>query len=251
MVKYSTEELMVVTGARKIRDGNNVMVGIGLPMASAILAKKTHAPNANIFLELGVLNPNSSDFGVGLADIKAWQGAELLTSALDVLGMLLHSGKIDVGFLGALEVDELGNINTTQVELERGKIKHFTGSGGGNDIASLAKRIVVVMRHQKRKLRKKVSYITSPGYIDGKERQEAGLRGGDIEIVTDMAVFKFNKKIKKMTISSIHSGVNLDDVVENTGFQFVIPPKVDITPEPTESELKILRDEIPREIYTK
>lgn len=250
MTSFSPEELMVVEGARRIRDGSNVIVGIGLPMASAILAKKMHAPRANIFFELGVVNPMSSDYGVGLADIKAWQGADAFMGALEVLGFMLQGGRIDVGFLGALEVDQFGNINTTQVKVDS-RIKHFTGSGGGNDIASLAKKTIVIMKHQKRKFPKAVAYITSPGYVNSKERREMGIRGGDIEVITDLAVLRFDKNIGKLTILSVHPGVSLDDVVQNTGFELELAEDIPPTPEPTQLELEVLRNEIPRELYAR
>lgn len=249
-MRYTPEELMVVTGAREIRDGQNILVGIGLPMACAILAKKTHAPRATIFFENGVVNPESTDYGVGLADLKAWAGSAYFTGAVEVLGYMLQGGKIDVGFVGALEVDEYGNINSSIVESE-GRKRHFTGSGGGNDIVSSAKKIIVVMRHQRRKLRERVYFITSPGYVGGRNREELGIRGGDIIVITDLAVLKFDKERRRMTLASVHPGIEIKEVVSNTGFALDIPEKINTTPEPTEYELEVLRDKIPRSLYTK
>lgn len=250
-LSYKPEELMVVTAAKYIKNRQNVLVGIGLPMAAAILAKLTHAPKANIFFELGVVNPHSTDYGVGLADLKAWRGAEFFTSALDVLGMTLQRGLIDVGFVGVLEVDSYSNINSTLVKLEGGKIKHFTGSGGGNDIVSLAKKIVVVTYLQKRKFPKEVAFVTSPGYPKGYERHKAGLRGGDIEIVTDKAVLAFDKSVGRLGIKSIHPGVSLEEVLNNVGFELYVPQKILTTEPPTEYELKVLREKVPRSLYAR
>jgi len=250
-LNYRPEEMMVITAARYIKNKQNVLVGLGLPMAASILAQLTHAPKANIFFELGVVNPHSSDYGVGLADLKAWRGTELYTSALDVLGMTLHRGLIDIGFVGVLEVDAYSNINSSLVRLEGGKVKHFTGSGGGNDIVSLAKKIIVVTYLQKRKFPKEVAFITSPGYPNGRERHEAGLRGGDIEIVTDKAVLAFDKGARKLGIKSIHPGVSLDEVLNNVGFELAVPSKVPVTEPPTEFELKVLREKVPRSLYAR
>jgi len=249
-MKYKPEELMVVAGAREIKDGNNVIVGIGLPMASAILAKLTHAPRATIFFENGVVNPNSTDYGVGLADLKAWAGSEYFTGAVEVLGFMLQGGRFDVGFLGALEVDIYGNVNSSLVEVE-GRKRHFTGSGGGNDIASSAKKVVIIMRHQKRKLRERVYFITSPGYVDGRDRREFGLRSNEIVVITDMAVFRLDKNKKRLVLESIHPGIKLEEVISNTGFRIDIPEKIQLTPEPSEYELKMLREKVPRSLYAK
>lgn len=249
-MKYSKEELMVVTGAREIRDYDKVLVGIGLPMACAILAKLTHAPRSVIFFENGVVDPKSTDYGVGLADLKAWSGASYYTGALEVMGFMLHGGKFDVGFVGVLEVDMHGNVNSSIVEVN-GKPRHFTGSGGGNDIVSLAKKIIIITRHEKRKIKEKVYYVTSPGYIGGLDRKGLGLRGGDIIVITDMAVLKFNKDKRRMDVASVHPGVKIEDIINNTGFSLEIPSNVPVTPEPTEYELKVLRERVPASLYSK
>ncbi|MEM0004730.1 MAG: CoA-transferase [Desulfurococcaceae archaeon] len=249
-MKYSKEELMVVTGAREIKDYDKVLVGIGLPMACAILAKLTHAPHSVIFFENGVVDPKSTDYGVGLADLKAWSGASYYTGTLEVMGYMLHGGKFDVGFVGVLEVDMYGNVNSTIVEVN-GKPRHFTGSGGGNDIVSLARKIIVITRHEKRKIKEKVFYVTSPGYIGGRDRREVGLRGGDIVVITDMAVLKFNKNKGRMDVVSIHPGIKIEEVINNTGFPLEIPSDVPTTPEPTEHELKVLREKVPATLYSK
>ncbi|MEM0065373.1 MAG: CoA-transferase [Zestosphaera sp.] len=249
-MRYTPEELMVVTGAREIRDGDNVLVGIGLPMACAILAKKTHAPRANIFFENGVVNPESTDYGVGLADLKAWAGSSYFTGAVEVLGFMLQGGRIDVGFIGVLEVDMYGNANSSLINAG-GKLRHFTGSGGGNDIVSSARKVIVVTRHEKRKLPERVFFITSPGYVNGMDRATLGIRGGDIIVITNMAVLRFDKMKRRMTISSVHPGITVEEVIDNTGFPVELPEKVASTPEPTDSELRILREKIPKSLYAR
>ncbi|MEM0014706.1 MAG: CoA-transferase [Zestosphaera sp.] len=249
-MKYVPEELMVVTGAREIKDHYNVLVGLGLPMACAILAKKTHAPRATIFFENGVVNPDSTDYGVGLADLKAWSMSAYFTNAVEVLGYMLQGGKIDVGFVGVLEIDMHGNVNSSIVESE-GRKRHFTGSGGGNDIVSSAGKVIIIMRHQKRKLKERVYFITSPGYVGGRDRAELGIRGGDIMVITDMAVLKFDRVRRKMSLVSVHPGITVEEVISNTGFTLDVPEKVVTTPEPSDYELKVLRERIPRSLYAK
>ena len=176
-LEYTSFELMAAAGARELKDGEIVGVGLGLPVVSSFLAKRTHAPNLTILLELGVVDPEPLEIGVdGLSDPRIWYRAKVHTSFADMLGSVLHKGLVDVGFLGGLEIDAYGNLNTTLLGDPNGKFRRFTGSGGGNDIASCARRTVVTIRHEARKLNEAVSFITSPGYLRGNgERERAGL----------------------------------------------------------------------------
>src|SRR5512136_1238542 len=186
-IEYAPYELMVAAGARELKDGEIVVVGLGLPVIATFLAQRTHAPNITILLELGVVNPEPLEIGVdGLSDPRIWYRATVHTSFADMLGSVLHKGLVDVGFLGGLEVDMYGNLNTTLLGDPRSKFRRFTGSGGGNDIASCAKRTIITIRHEPRKLSQAVSFITSPGYLNGgEEREHLGLRGGPAKVITD------------------------------------------------------------------
>jgi acyl CoA:acetate/3-ketoacid CoA transferase beta subunit len=242
---------MAVAGARQLRDGETVVVGLGLPQVAAVLAKRTHAPNLTTLLEIGVVNSNPVDTPVGLADSRIFYRATCWSGFLDILGMNLHRGIVDVGFLGALEIDRYGNINTTLLKAENGNVRYFNGSAGGNDVASLAGRVVVIMRHEKRKLPLAVAHLTSPGFPGGKSRREVGLRGGGPHrIITDMAVLGFDPATHEAALLSLHPGVRLRDVVENTGFDLHAKQSVPSTPMPTSEELRLLREEIdPRRVY--
>lgn len=242
---YTPFEMMAVAGAHQLKDGEIVTVGLGLPVVSAFLAKRTHAPHITILLELGVVDPEPIEIGTGLSDPRFWYRAKVHTSFADMLGMVLHRGLVDVGFLGGLEVDQYGNLNTTLIGDSKGKFRRFTGSGGGNDIASSAKRTVITIRHEKRKLAEAISFITSPGYVGGgQDRERLGLIGGPACVITDKAVFDFEPESKRMRLKSIHPNTTLEDVLENTGFEPVVPENLPKTDEPTQEELRIIRDEI-------
>ena len=251
MEPVRTTEIMVVAGARELRDGEIVVVGLGLPQVATVLARRTHAPGLTSLLEIGVVNTNPRDTPAGLADSRIFHGAACWSGLLDVLGMNLHRGLVDVGFLGALELDRYGNINTTLLKNSSGKVKYFNGSAGGNDVASLARRVMVIMRHEKRKLPMAVSHLTSPGFPGGKSRAELGLRGnGPHRVITDMAVLGFHPQTREAMIVSIHPGIRVEDVLENTGFPLRVPEKLPVTPLPTPEELRLLREEIdPRRVY--
>jgi glutaconate CoA-transferase subunit B len=244
--EYASFELMAAAGARELKDGEIVAVGLGLPVVAAFLAKRTHAPNITIVLELGIVDPEPLVVGVhGLSDPRIWYRAKIHTSFVDMLGTVLHKGLVDVGFLGGLEIDAYGNLNTTLLGDPKGKFRRFTGSGGGNDIASSARRTVMIMRHEARKFNEAVSFITSPGYLRGDgERNAQGLMGGPSRVITDKAVFGFDPASKRMKIESIHPDFNLDDVLENMSFQPIVPENLPITEPPTAEQVRLIREEI-------
>lgn len=246
------EEIMIVTGARALKDGDMVVVGVGLPQVAAILARRTHAPNLNIVLEIGIINPSPVDTPVGIADPRIWLGSEFMGSTLDVLGSILQRGSIDVGFLGGAQIDQYGNLNTTVLYNESGRVRRLVGSGGANDLASLAKESIIIMRHEKRKFVPQVQYITSPGYITGRgERAKAGLIGkGPRMVITDLCVFTFDSSTRRMKLDSAHPGVTAKEVQANTGFDIDFPEHLKTTPIPRSDELRLLREDIdPKHIY--
>jgi len=244
-LEYAPFELMAVAGARELKDGEIVAVGLGLPVVASFLAKRTHAPHLTMLFELGVVDPEPVDQGVGLADPRVWYRAKILSSFVDMLGTVLHGGLVDVGFLGGLETDAYGNLNTTLLGDPRGKFRHFVGSGGANDIASCARRTIIIIRHEARKLNEAVSFVTSPGYLrGGEDRAAAGLRGGPSRVITDKAIFGFDPESRRMRIESIHPGTSLDDVLANLSFQPVVPAELPITQPPTAEQVWLIRHEI-------
>ncbi len=245
MSKYTTNELMAVAASHLLQDKQNVVVGIGLPQIATILAQNTHAPNLSIIYEHGVVNPQPIDMGVGIADPRLWYQADYFTSFVGALGCLLQKGLVDVGFLGGLQVDQYGNLNSTLVKTDNG-FKHYTGSGGAGDIATYSKNIFVMMRHEKRKIVDTVDFITSVGYYKGKtSREDIGLPAcNSVKIITNLCVLGFSKADKKIQIDSIHPGVSLEEVKENTGASFLIPVKPRVTEEPSKEEIELLENQI-------
>jgi len=244
--EYTSFELMAAAGARELNDGEVVAVGLGLPVVAAFLAKRTHAPTITIMLELGVIDPEPLEIAVhGLSDPRIWYRAKVHASFVDMLGAVLHRGLVDVGFLGGLEIDAYGNLNTTLLGDPKGKFRRFTGSGGGNDIASSAQRTVMIMRHEARKLNEAVSFITSPGYLRGDgERSAQGLTGGPSRVITDKAVFGFDPENKRMKIESIHPDSSLDEVLANMSFRPIVPDTIPTTEPPSAEQVRTIREEI-------
>ncbi|MGA2713472.1 MAG: CoA-transferase [Bryobacteraceae bacterium] len=249
--QVSASEIMVTAAAKEVHDGEIAVVGIGLPQVACVLARRTHAPRLALLLEIGVAEMEPVDTPVGLADSRIFYRATCWSGFLDTLGMNLHRGVVDVGFIGALECDRFGNVNTTLTKDADGKEHYFNGSAGGNDVASLAKRVVVIVRHGKRKLPNVVAYLTSPGFVNGRSRQELGLRGGGPHrVITDMAVLGFDNASRTASLVSMHPGVTIEQLLENTGFPLEVPNPIPITPGPSKEELRLLREEIdPGRVY--
>ena len=232
---------MVAAAAREIRDGEIVFVGMRLPLIAFVVAKKTHAQNAIGLFENGVIRSTpAQELIYTMADPPNILGA---TQCLDMLGVmsLLESGRVDLGFLGAAEVDRFGNLNSTQVKGAKGLIR-LPGSGGASDIASLARRFVVLLEHKKERLPERVSFMTSPGFGDGQGwRKKVGLpRGGPSTVITDKAVLRFGED-GEAYLYSVHPGIEVDEVLANTGWTLRVANQVRQTLAPLPNELKAIR----------
>jgi glutaconate CoA-transferase, subunit B len=235
-------ELMVAAAAREIRDGELVFVGMRMPLIAFVFAKKTHAPNAIGLFENGVIRSTPApELIYTMADPPNIVGA---TQCLDMLGVmsLLQSGRVHLGFLGAAEVDRFGNLNSTEVRNAKG-ITRLPGSGGACDIASLAQRFVVLLEHKKERLPERVSFLTSPGNGEGGDwRKRVGLpRGGPSAVITTKAILRFDPD-GEAYLASVHPGIELEDVLTNTGWSLKFEDNVASTSEPSPEELQAIRE---------
>ena len=240
--RYTLGELMVASAAREIRDREVVFVGMRLPLIAFVVAKRTHAPNAIGLFENGVIRATpAAELIYTMGDPPNILGA---TQCLDMLGVmsLLQSGRVHLGFLGAAEVDRFGNLNSTEVRGAKGLVR-LPGSGGACDIASLAHRFVAMLDHSRQRLPERVSFITSPGNGQGRGwRQRVGLpRGGPSAVITTKAILRFGED-GEAYLASVHPGVEIDDVLNNTGWRLRVGASLNQTPEPTAEELQTIRD---------
>jgi len=253
MEDYTLDELMVVEAARHIADGDVVMVGTGLPMVASLLALKSHAPNMCYVVETGPVAPEVIPTPPSVADARVMYRAVRHGSLLDALGGILQRGLADVGFIGGAQIDQFANVNSTVIgDYAHPKVR-LPGSGGANDIASHAKRILIIARQEKRRFPEHCDYITSPGYIDGPHgRKNAGLTSSypDIFVVTDKAVMSIDKAVGRLRLDKVMPGVTVEGVHESTGFVPLSVPQTSTVAAPSERELAILRDEVdPGNVY--
>lgn len=241
---YTRQELMVAAAARQIRDGEIVFVGMRLPLLAFVLAKRTHAPTAIGVFETGVVRDEpSAEPLYTMCDPPNIGGASWCTRTLNVMALLQH-GVVDVGFIGGAEVDRFGNVNTSYIGDFHAPTVRLPGSGGAADIASLARRLVVIMEHEKRRLKERVDFITSPGYGDGRDwRHRVGLlRGGPVAVITTMGVLGFDPDTHEAVLRSYHPGTTPEEVRANTGWDLKLAPDIHPTPPPTPEELRLIRE---------
>ena len=237
MSQVSAGELMVAQAAREIREGETVFVGMRLPLIAFVVAKRTHAPNAIGLFELGLIRDEPADeLLYTMGDGPNVRGALWCGPMIELMGML-QRGEVQAGFIGGAEIDKRGNLNTTAIGKDR---QHPTvalpGSGGGADIASLAQRLIVIMPQDKRRLREKVDFITSPG------RHVAVL-------ITTLGVFRFHGG--EPVLESYHPGSSVDDVRANTGWDLRVSNDVRETETPSPEVLRIIRDYDPQGFWTR
>ena len=247
---YTLQELMVVVAARDLRDGEKVFVGIGIPQLAAVLAQRTHAPNLVLIYESGTIAAKPMRTPLSIGDPTLTSGAGGIYNFIETFSYLLQRKFIDVGFLGGAQIDKYGNINSTVIGgYEQPKVR-LPGSGGGCDIAALAKRFILISPHEKRRFVEKVDFVTSPGYLDHPTaREKLGLTGGPSAVVTTMGVLRFDDATKEMRLDSYHPGVSIAQIKENTGWDLKISPSLKETEPPTEDQITLLREKIDPEGY--
>ena len=251
MAEYSPVELRIVVAARELRDGESVLVGVGEPNLAANLAKKLHAPNLNMVYESGAVGSNPYRMPLSIGDPSLVTGAKSICSMYEQFAYYLQGGKIDVGFLGGAQIDKYGNINSTVIGPYSSPKVRLPGSGGACDIASNVKKIIVVTPHESRRFVEKVDFRTSPGFVDGKQnwRRLKLQGGGPHAVITDLCTMRFDEQTGEMMLASLHPGVTVEKVQQNTPWKLKISDRLDQTPAPTEKELATLRALDPGRVY--
>jgi glutaconate CoA-transferase subunit B len=249
---YTASELLAVMSGRLLKDGQVVFAGVGIPLLAATLAQRLHAPGLTIlfeggtigaFVEPGKLPPSTNEQ-------RCTRRANMVLGSTDVL-LLLQRGYVDIGFMGGAQIDQYGNLNSSFIGDPDRPITRLPGTGGGNDIASLT-RMIVAMRHEKRRFVEHVDFVTSPGFLrGGTSREDSGLvAGGMYRVVTDLAIIGFDEDSKRMQIVALHPGVTIEQVQANTGFELEVAAEVATTEPPTQQELAVLRHLDPERLYT-
>ncbi|KFU76585.1 glutaconate CoA-transferase subunit B [Amycolatopsis lurida] len=245
MTEYTADEMMSVAAARALGDGMSCFVGIGLPSTAANLARRGHAPNLTLIYESGCLGAKPSRLPLSIGDGELADTADAVVSVPEVFNYWLQPGRIDVGFLGAAQLDKFGNINTTVIGPDYANPKvRLPGAGGAPEIAASCREVFVVLRQSTRTFVEKVDFVTSFGHGTGKgDRERLGLPGaGPTLVVTDLGLMRPDPETAELTLTELHPGVEVDQVVAATGWKLKVAGDLGTTPAPTEAELRILRD---------
>jgi acyl CoA:acetate/3-ketoacid CoA transferase beta subunit len=244
---YNIREYLAFMGARLLENKKSVFVGTGLPVVAAMLAQKTHAPDLMIVFEAGGMGPLLTELPVSVGESRTFHRALMATSMHDIMS-LSQQGYIDYGLLGAAQMDMYGNLNTTVIGNHAMPKVRLPGSGGAADVASFSQRLIIIAAKQsKATFVNKVDFLTSPGYLSGPgAREKVGLpRGtGPYRVVTQLGLFGFNHKSKRLELITLHPGIAVDDIRVNSSFEILIPESLKISPAMPREYLKILRDEI-------
>lgn len=251
MDEASAVEMMVIATAREIEEGEAVFVGMRLPLLAFALAKALHAPHAVGLFECGLVREEVAQAPLRtMADPPNILGAAWAGSMAEVLG-LLAQGQVALGLLGGAQIDRHGNLNTSYIGGYITPEVRLPGSGGASDIASLARRTVLLMPHERRRFVEEVDYITSPGYGTGQGwREGAGLpRGGPAAVVTTLGVLRFDEA-GEMVLASLHPGATVEEVQAHTGWPLKVSPALQATPSASQEELTTLRRLDPDGVWT-
>jgi glutaconate CoA-transferase subunit B len=241
---YTLRQLQACAAARMLEDGKSVFVGTGLPMIAAMLAQRTHAPGLLIVFEAGGIGPRPPVLPISVGDSRTFYQAVAASSMHDSMSAS-QAGYLDYGFLGAAQLDMYGNINTTVIGAWEWPKVRLPGSGGANDVGSFCHRTIIIMQQDRRRFVPRLDFLTTPGYLEGPGgRERAGLPAGSgpYRVITQLGVYGFNQASKRLQLLTAHPAVTVEEIVESSAFEILLPDHVEVTAPPTEEDLHLLRE---------
>ena len=240
---YTADEIMTVSAARALRDSTTCFVGIGLPSGAANLARATHAPGLVLIYESGTIGTKPDRLPLSIGDGVLAETADAVVSVPEIFNYWLQPGRIDVGFLGAAQLDKFGNINTTVIGAYQAPRTRLPGAGGAPEIAASCREVIVIVRQSRRALVERVDFVTSVGHGSGPgSRQRLGLTGaGPQKIITDLGVLEPDSRTCEFVLTGLYPGVTLEEARERTGWDLAARPDLATLPPPTDTELAALR----------
>ena len=241
---YSADEMMTISAARMLRDHAICFVGIGLPSTAANLARLTHAPDVVLIYESGPIGAKPSVLPLSIGDGILAETADTVVSTPEIFRYWLQAGRIDIGFLGAAQIDRFANINTTVIGDYAAPTIRLPGAGGAPEISTSAKEVLIVVKHSSRTFVERVDFITSVGFLTGYDsRRRAGIPGrGPAAVISDLCILRPEPETCELIVSSVHPGITRDTIRQKTGWPIRFAPDCGETVPPTSLELQVLRD---------
>ncbi len=250
---YSATEMMICVAARLMQDGTTAFIGTGVPMLAAALAQRLYTPDLILVFEFGGMGALVEDLPLAVGESRTFHRALHAAGICDMMEAA-QRGFVDYGFLGGAQIDPYGNLNSTVIgDYHTPKVR-LPGSGGANDVGSFCWQTIAIMRHDKARFVPTCDFITTPGYLTGPgAREAAGLPAntGPIYVVSTLARLGFDRaQTCRMMLEAVYPGVTVQDVIDNTGFELLIPADVSAIEPPSAEELRLLREEIdPHRLY--
>jgi glutaconate CoA-transferase, subunit B len=225
---YTADEMMAVEAARRLTDGDVCFVGIGLPSLAANLARTTHAPGCVLIYESGTIGAKPVELPLSIGDGELAETADAVVAVPEMFAYWLQGGRIDIGFLGAAQIDRWGNLNSTVIgDYDSPKVR-LPGGGGAPEIATAARKVFVMLRQTPRAFVEKLDFLTSVG-----DRVAV--------VVTDLGIVEPDPETRELTLTLLHPGVEVDQAREATGWELRVADDLGETEPPTEEELTTLR----------
>jgi len=242
--EYTANEMMVVTASRFLKDDAVVFIGIGLPSLAANLARRIHAPNISMIYESGTLDTKPSRPPLSIGDDELSRTALSVVSVPEMFQYWLQGGKIEVGFLGAAQIDKFGNLNTTVIGDYKNPKVRLPGAGGAPEIAGFCRHTIIMLKQNKRNFVENLDFITSVGYGEGYNHiSSLGFSGnGPSAIITDLGILEPDPETKEFILTHIHPGIDVELVKDSTGWDLKTAENVMLTDIPTDEEIEVLRN---------
>lgn len=227
---YTSEEMMTVAAARRFRNRATCFVGVGPPSVAACLARELHAPDLTLVYESGAIGSKPTVPPLSIADAELADTAAFIVSVPEIFSYWLQGGRIDMGFLGAAQIDRFANINSTVIGDYKSPKVRMPGAGGAPHIAVHAREIVVILRHSPKAFVSKLDFLTTPRCP------------GSRTVVTDMGILEADPAAEELELTSRHPGVSVEQIRAVTGWPLKVAKDVRVTPEPSVGELSALRE---------
>lgn len=254
---YTNREMQAVEIAKCIQNDHIAIVGTGLPLIGASLAKRAFSPGCKLIVESGLMDCDPVEVPTSVADLRFMAHCSVQWESYRYLGFQVNAWLKDnanlIAFIGGAQIDPFGNVNSTSIgDYYHPKVR-FTGSGGANGISTFV-NTVIMMQHEKQRFCQQVDYITSPGWIDGPNgRASKGLppNRGPMMVVSDLGLLKFDEQTKRMYLHGYFPTASIDEVLEKTGFDLDVSRAVKLEP-PSPEVIRIIREEVdPGQMFIK
>jgi glutaconate CoA-transferase, subunit B len=244
----TAEETMTIAAAREVRDRQVLLVGVGPPNAAANLARRLHAPDCVLVYESGAIEAKPVRLPLSIGDDDLAETAAELVSVPEMFNYWVGAGRIDVGFLGAAQLDRFGNINTTVIGSYEDPKVRLPGAGGAPEIAAASREVIVMLRQSTRSFVEKLDFVTSIGHGDGRgTREKLNFSGaGPTVVITDLGVLRPSPEDRELELVAIHPGIEVEQVREATGWDLRVAGDLAVTEAPTREELGALRELVAR-----